>query len=125
MAATSSSAAKTLAPYQWKPGQSGNPKGPPVGSRRKFAEEFLADMHEAWQIYGKKVLMKTAKDEPSVFLRVAATLMPRDIEITINLQRAERLSDDELAGYLEAPDRADPVEAQASEKVLQPLGEEM
>ncbi len=80
-------------------------------------------MHEAWQIHGKKALNKTAINEPSVFVRVVAQLMPKDIEITINLQRAERLSDDELAGYLEAPDRADSVEAPGDAQVLQPVGE--
>ena len=112
-----------LKPYQWKPGQSGNPKGAPLGTKRKMGEDFLADMHEAWLERGKEVIAKIIKNEPSVFLRVMAALMPRDIELTITISRAERLTDDELAGYLEAPDRADNTQAQESTQTLQPVGE--
>ena len=37
----------------WKPGQSGNPKGRPQGSRNKLSEDFLADLHDAWLAFGK------------------------------------------------------------------------
>ena len=91
----------------WKPGQSGNPKGRPQGSRNKLSEQFVADLHAAWQLFGRPALMTTALTEPSVFVRVVASLMPRDIEVTISAAKAERLSDDDLAGYLEEADSGD------------------
>ena len=68
---------KALQPYQWKPGQSGNPKGPPPGSRRKLSEEFLADLHAAWRAYGRPALMTAAFTDPVSFVRVVASLMPK------------------------------------------------
>jgi hypothetical protein len=69
-------------------------------------------------IYGEAALSTTAMTEPSVFVRVVAGLMPKDIEITVTLAKAERLSDNDLAGYLERPDSPDIIEAQASEEAL-------
>jgi len=36
-----------------EPGQSGNPKGRPKGSRNKLSEDFFRDLCEAWQAMGK------------------------------------------------------------------------
>ena len=46
----------------WKPGQSGNPKGRPQGSRNKLSEQFLADVHASWQVWGRPALMTAAID---------------------------------------------------------------
>jgi|RhiMethySRZTD1v2_1073278.scaffolds.fasta_scaffold51150_4 hypothetical protein len=41
--------------------------------------------------------MTTALTEPSVFVRVVASLMPKELEATITVVHADRMSDDELA----------------------------
>jgi V8-like Glu-specific endopeptidase len=45
--------AGTFAPFGSALGQSGNPKGRPQGSRNKLSEEFLADVHASWQVWGR------------------------------------------------------------------------
>src|SRR5262249_53190796 len=66
----------------WKPGQSGNPKGRPKGSRNKLSEEFFRDLCDAWQTSGKPALVTAARNDPVAFVRVIPSLMPRELEAT-------------------------------------------
>lgn len=68
----------------WKPGQSGNPAGRPVGSRNRFSEKFLDDLGEAWTKHGVAALEKTAKDEPARFVYICSRLVPKDIQVTLS-----------------------------------------
>ena len=81
----------------WKPGQSGNPKGRPQGSRNKLTEQFTRDLCKAWEIYGQSALMTAALTTPTEFCNMVARLMPRDVEVTVAHIKADRMSDDELA----------------------------
>ena len=87
---------------QWQPGQSGNPNGRPKGSRNKFSETFLADFLATWEAHGKAVLEHVATNYPSVFLRVAAQVMPKDLNVDVSRQSkgASDLTDDELAAII-------------------------
>jgi len=78
----------------WKPGQSGNPKGRPPGSRNKLAEDFFRDLCDAWAVFGKPALTTAAFLHPLEFVRVVASLMPRELEATITV--TEGLSDAQL-----------------------------
>jgi len=40
-----------------QPGQSGNPKDRPKGSRNKLTEDFFGDLCDAWQAFGKPALL--------------------------------------------------------------------
>ena len=65
----------------FKPGQSGNPKGRPVGSRHKLSEAFLADVHEAWQEHGKAAVDAMAEHHPEKFCLMVASLLPKNFGI--------------------------------------------
>ena len=84
----------------WKPGQSGNLKGRPRGSRNKLSEDFFRDLCEAWQAFGKPALMTAAWTHPVEFVRVVAQLMPKDIEVAVTKIRAERMSSAELEALI-------------------------
>ena len=100
-------------PYQWKPGQSGNPKGPPKGYRKTLSKAFVEDVHDSWMIYGKAALETTAMTEPSIYVRVVAGLVPKDIEVTVTNIRMERMTSRELEALVDRAnsDPQDPIEA--------------
>jgi hypothetical protein len=97
---------RNLIPYER--GRSGNPKGRPRGSRNKLSELFLRDFLVAWQAYGRPALMTAAMTDPVAFARVAAMLLPREVDQTVTSINADRITDDRLAaiafaGGLEPP----------------------
>lgn len=64
----------------WQPGQSGNPKGPPIGSRRKLEERFLADLVKDWDENGAETLVAARQDDPVSYVKVVASLMPKKVD---------------------------------------------
>lgn len=76
---------------KFKPGQSGNPKGRPKGSRNKFAETFLKDFLKEWEAHGATVLKEAREKDPSSFLRVAASILPKEFNVNEGETALERL----------------------------------
>ena len=68
-------------PTQWKPGDSANPNGRPVGSRQAFSQAFLKDLAEVWQARVSKPY-STPKTQPAVFFATCARLIGPEVKLT-------------------------------------------
>ncbi|MCC8961723.1 hypothetical protein H8A95_05155 [Bradyrhizobium sp. Pear76] len=79
----------------WKPGQSGNPAGRPQGARSKFADAACADALKHWTSGGSDVLERVKKEDPSTYLRVMFSIIPKDIAVSIE-QRNGPLDSQEM-----------------------------
>jgi hypothetical protein len=82
-----------------KPGQSGNPAGRPKGSRNKVSEKPLEALAIDFDDHGKEVIEKVRVQRPADYLKIVASLVPKQMEIDDlrTSRRAEDLSDNELA----------------------------
>jgi len=56
---------------------------------------FFRDLCDAWQAFGKPALMTAAWTHPVEFVRLVASLMPRELEATTT-PVMERMSDAQL-----------------------------
>jgi hypothetical protein len=81
----------------FQPGESGNPAGRPKGSRNKFNELFLVDFIAAWEHHGTEALSRTAAESPGVFVRVAASLLPRHFKMEHDFAD---MTDEQLDRYI-------------------------
>ena len=80
----------------WKPGESGNPNGRPVGSRNQFSNSFMADLSSVWAEHGKTAMEFTAKTQPAVFFATAARVLPKDVQLTLEQSYPGGLSPDDI-----------------------------
>ena len=77
-----------LAAYHTKPGQILNPKGRPKGSRNRFAEEFISDFLTDWEQHGIAAMDACLSCDPAAYLKVAATLLPKDFNLNMTDEAA-------------------------------------
>jgi len=85
----------------WVTGQSGNPAGKPLGTRSAFSKAFVADLTVAWQEHGVGVLQKVARSDPTRFLGVCASVLPKDVAVSIQEQTPGNLDPQDWAIVME------------------------
>jgi hypothetical protein len=86
---------------KFAPGSSGNPGGSVESSRRSLNRAFLLDFAEHWKVHGRKALDKAAKDQPAAYIKIAALLVPRQMEVE-HKAGVKGLTDEQLEGAIQA-----------------------
>jgi hypothetical protein len=84
-------------PWLWKTGESGNLNGRPKGTRNQFSAAFVGDLSASWAQHGSNVLDQVAKRDPSRYLGVCASLIPKDVSLSIEQRLPGGLSPSDLA----------------------------
>jgi hypothetical protein len=97
---------------RFKPGQSGNPGGKPVGARNRLNTRFLHALTEDFEEHGAKAIRECREQDPGTYVKVVASLLPKEVDLGIN--RLEEMSTSDiiaavsaLSGYLAASEAAD------------------
>jgi len=78
----------------WKPGESGNPVGRPA--RTKLTEQFVADVSDAWNRHGAKILDNMAQRDGRDFAHLCAKLIPANVVVDLQA-RTGALDDADMA----------------------------
>jgi hypothetical protein len=86
---------------QWQPGQSGNPKGRPIGSRNKLNEKFILALHDDFAKHGPAVIAEVREKRPETYLKVIASILPRELHFK-SASAFDGISDEELNDTLES-----------------------
>lgn len=84
--------------YQFKLGNPGRPKG----SRNKLGEQFLEALQQDFEANGVAAIAKVRDEKPDQYLKVIASLMPKDLNINVN--QFDGMTDDELVERIRALD---------------------
>ena len=69
-----------------------------VGSRNRLGEAFVDDLCADWKENGPQVIVAVRKNDPSTYLRVVASIIPKELAVT--KATWDDVSDDELLAFI-------------------------
>jgi Family of unknown function (DUF5681) len=73
---------------QFKPGQSGNPKGRPKGARNRLGTQFLEALEADFNKHGAQAIALVREKKPEVYIKVVADLLPKEANINVEAGEA-------------------------------------
>lgn len=92
-------------PHRFKPGNNGHGGGRPLGSRNKFAEQFIKDFIADWEVAGPSAIQNCRLVDPAAYLRIAASLVPKEFNLNNRTSLldaiVEQLNDEQLGQLID------------------------
>jgi hypothetical protein len=79
--------------------------GRPKGARNKLGEAFIEALKDDFETHGKQAIVEVRETKPDQYLKVIASLMPKDVNLNINDQTSE-LTDEQLIERMRELDAA-------------------
>jgi len=88
-----------------KKGQVLNPKGRGKGNRSKINEKFLKTLHDDFEKYGKKAVENCRETDPVAYVRMVASLVPKQMQVHKTETSAidailDNINDDQLEEFV-------------------------
>src|SRR5262245_66159924 len=93
-------------------GNNGGP-GRKIGSRNRLSEQFIADLRSDWEQHGPAVIEAVRTKDPSTYLRVIASLLPREAQLDVSIGLDVGSFADKFRAAVAMLDGADPDQAQS------------
>src|SRR6266404_4654834 len=85
----------------FKPGVSGNPHGNRHRTRHLLNQEFMQALLLNFRHEGKRAIEKVARNQPGVYLKILALLVPREMQIE-HTNRIKQMTDEQIEQAIEA-----------------------
>ena len=106
----------------FRPGVSGNPHGNRHHTRHLLNQEFMEALLLNFRHEGKKAIEKVARNQPGVYLKILALLVPREMQIE-QTNRIKQMTDEEIEQAIEAIQTMLAARAGEAEKVIEGTAE--
>jgi hypothetical protein len=84
----------------FRPGLSGNPLGNRHHTRHLLNQEFIQALLLHFREHGKKAIEKVAREQPGVYLKILALLVPREMKVD-HSGGVKAMSDEEIERAIE------------------------
>jgi hypothetical protein len=106
----------------WRLRESGNPAGRLRGSRNKLSEAVVCALYRDFSKHGEKAIAKVRREQPGVWLKVLAMLIPREHTVQ-HSNPIKDLTDEELEAAIEYIEAALAAKAGDQAKVIEAVPE--
>ena len=103
-------------------GFSGNPGGNRHRTRHLLNQEFMEALLLNFRHEGKRAIEKVAREQPGVYLKILALLVPREMQIE-QTNRIKQMTDEEIEQAIEAIQTMLAARAGEAEKVIEGTAE--
>lgn len=80
-------------------------RGRPTGARDRLRNNFLAALADDFREHGTAAIQKMRETDPSGYVRAIASLMPKEMDVTHQVNPLEQLTDEQLAAVVDAAER--------------------